>query len=72
MTDMEFWSEEDVKIRLIVPLLERNGIDVTQMEFETSFRITIGRTSLTIGGNAGEKRAYSDIPCRRGARGNGG
>jgi len=53
-----FKNEEDIKIKLILPYLKDLGFDESEISFEDSFSITLGRQKKIIGGR-------SDILCKR-------
>ncbi len=61
-------NEEDVKAHIILPWLEKLGVAVQDLSFETSFAVQIGRRSLKVGGSCDShhtKRARLDMLLKR-------
>jgi hypothetical protein len=42
------WSEEDLKAKVLVPYLVSSGFSLSEMEFEKSFKITVGTKKITV------------------------
>jgi hypothetical protein len=60
-------NEEEVKIRCVIPWLQRIGVDLTDLQFEHTFTIKVGRQSIPIGRtDKTMHRARFDILVRRG------
>lgn len=60
-------NEEEVKVRYVIPWLQRIGVDLTDLQLEHTFTIKVGRNSLPIGGtDSTVHRARFDILVRRG------
>lgn len=55
-------TEEDAKVKIVVPWLVERGVNPRDLSFETSFRVRIGRQEINVG--SAEKRA-SDTAAGR-------
>ena len=42
------WSEEDLKVKVIIPFLVKKGFSLSEMEFEKSFNIVLGTKKITV------------------------
>lgn len=60
-------NEETVKNTIIVPFLQRKGIDLADLSFETRFKVRVGREEQEVGG-ACVAEGRLDILVRRGDR----
>lgn len=45
---MELWSEEDLKNKLVVPFFENRDFDLFDMEFERPFEVTVGTKKIIV------------------------
>jgi hypothetical protein len=45
---MEHWSEEDFKIKLVIPFFEKRDFKLKDMEFEKPFRLTVGSKRINV------------------------
>lgn len=60
-------NEEEVKIKYVLPWLQRSGVDLTDLRLEHTFSIKVGRQSISVGAtDASTRRARLDILVRRG------
>lgn len=44
----EFWSEEDLRAKVIVPYVIKKGFDPSQIELEKSFNLKVGTKKITV------------------------
>ncbi len=60
-------NEEDVKVKIIIPYLINLGIQIDEIETETSFTFQLGTNTFQVG-KEDKKQAlgYSDILCKKG------
>jgi hypothetical protein len=60
-------NEEEVKIKYVLPWLQRSGVDLTDLRLEQTFSIKLGRQSIAVGSNKSRThRARLDILVSRG------
>ena len=62
-------NEEEVKVRVVLPWLDRLGIDRTEIQLERTFSVRIGRSTVPVGAPSGEnaqKRGRLDLLVKRG------
>lgn len=48
MHEVKSWTEEDLKNKLILPFFENRDFDLLDMDFEKSFKVTVGTKKLTV------------------------
>jgi Type I restriction enzyme R protein N terminus (HSDR_N) len=58
-------NEEQIKSKLILPVLAAIGIQPAELELETTFKIQLGRVTHTVHGDARDASGRLDILCRR-------
>jgi hypothetical protein len=62
------FNEEKIKNSLVLPMLASASIQPEELEFETTFKIQLGRGVHTVHGAAHDASGRSDILCRRNGR----
>jgi hypothetical protein len=62
------FNEEQIKNNIILPLLLSMGFQSAELEFETSFKIQLGRGEYTVKKVAGNASGRLDVLCRRNGR----
>jgi hypothetical protein len=66
MVQEEVVNEEELKVKHVLPWLQRIGIDLADLHLEQTFSIKVGRQSIRVGEPAASKRrARLDILVRR-------
>ncbi len=58
-------TEEDIKLKVIMPFLNSLGFNRDELEFEKSFSIRVGRHTSIVGDRFQTKRARLDILIKR-------
>jgi len=58
-------NEEEVKARVVLPYLERLGLNPSELSLETTFVVRIGRSNIKIDGSKDVARGRLDILVRR-------
>lgn len=58
-------TEEDIKLKVIMPFLNSLGFDENELEFEKSFSIRVGRHTSIVNDRIQTKRARLDILIKR-------
>ena len=61
-----FCNEEDLKNKIILPYLQDIGFEPSDISFEKSFSIRLGRTKHKLGSEEGTARGRLDILCKKG------
>jgi hypothetical protein len=59
------FNEEQIKGKIILPLIHSLGIDISELAFETTFQIQLGRGVYTVKGETAKAAGRLDILCRR-------
>jgi len=44
----DYWSEEDLKAKVVIPFLLSKGFNLSEMEFEKSFKVTAGTKQIIV------------------------
>ena len=57
-------NEEDIRAKIVSPYLKKIGFNESDLDYEFSFKIRLGRGVHTVGGNT-EARGRADILCKR-------
>lgn len=60
------WNEEEIKNNILLPYLISCGFNASELSFETTFKIALGRGRYTINGKkSAEANGRLDILCKR-------
>lgn len=61
-------NEEEVKVKLVLPWLLRNGVDTSEIHFEYTFTIQLGRHKSPVDGTTAKKSGRLDMLVSRGSK----